>query len=395
MTRKILSIFIAGLLISVLLLAAAVFSMSTSDSRPFLLFLMLGNSALAILLVAFYAAVRGAWRVLRNTLLDIDSGKPLKSSSLPREEGSALSRIQDRLRSQESEIRELRAVQERLLREKEESDRERSASAEFTGLLNEKLRQIRRTEQEALSKAEQIGRIGAKGEREYERIEGDLEKTAGSAGDFRVSISGLKTLVNDSSRLIIQGEKSIADVTQAMTRIKEGTARIEDVMGIIYDVSERTNLLSLNASIEAARAGEAGRGFSVVADEISKLADRTSTSLKEIEGLIREAEQSVTLGTKMTEESVAVLGNLIRIMSAIEEAASAAENAGGKSAVYISELIGNMSNLSELVEEIQGENASLMQAQENLRAYLEEIRISLPSREDESGDAPASPALED
>lgn len=97
--------------------------------------------------------------------------------------------------------------------------------------------------------------------------------------------------VNNETKATIQ---TISEQTRATN---ESTQKIREVTGLISDIAEETNLLSLNASIEAARAGEAGRGFAVVASQIQKLADQSDNSAKQIEKiidvLIQESEKSV------------------------------------------------------------------------------------------------------
>ena len=94
---------------------------------------------------------------------------------------------------------------------------------------------------------------------------------------------------------------------------------MQNIVGIINDISDKINLLSLNAAIEAARAGDAGRGFAVVADEISKLADQTAHSIKEISDLIQENETEISRGTENVRASVEMISQIISGVNVISE----------------------------------------------------------------------------
>jgi methyl-accepting chemotaxis protein len=144
----------------------------------------------------------------------------------------------------------------------------------------------------------------------------------------------------DVSHLAIEKMRTVFErVEQSVARVFEleaKTRHVHQITGIITSVAQRTNLLSLNASIEAARAGEAGRGFSVVADEIRKLAESAGRSAEEIAKLIHEIESDTSEVAKGMRESSLVVGegredvdtiasSLEQIRSAVGEAARRAE----------------------------------------------------------------------
>jgi methyl-accepting chemotaxis protein len=144
----------------------------------------------------------------------------------------------------------------------------------------------------------------------------------------------------DVSRLAIEKMRTVFEkVEQSVARVFEleaKTRHVHQITEIITSVAHRTNLLSLNASIEAARAGEAGRGFSVVADEIRKLAESAGRSADEIVKLIHEIESDTNEVAEEMRESSVVVGegredvdtiaaSLEQIRQAVSEAATRAE----------------------------------------------------------------------
>ena len=144
----------------------------------------------------------------------------------------------------------------------------------------------------------------------------------------------------DVSRLAIEKMRNVFErvelAVQRVFQLEEKTRHVHQITELITSVAHRTNLLSLNASIEAARAGEAGRGFSVVADEIRKLAESAGHSAEEIAKLIHEIETDTNEVAEGMRESSMVIGegrddvdtiaaSLEQIRSAVGEAARRAE----------------------------------------------------------------------
>lgn len=103
-------------------------------------------------------------------------------------------------------------------------------------------------------------------------------------------------LISDISSKAESGEGSMDVMSSSMSAIYESSVEMTNIVQIINDISDKINLLSLNAAIEAARAGDSGRGFAVVADEISKLADQTAVSIKGIDTLIIKNNQEIKKG---------------------------------------------------------------------------------------------------
>ena len=115
---------------------------------------------------------------------------------------------------------------------------------------------------------------------------------------------------------ISQSMQNVSDKTSDATRQAED---IKNIVGVIKDIADQTNLLALNAAIEAARAGEHGRGFAVVADEVRKLAERTGKSLGEIEANVNVLVQSVSEMSEAIKEQTAGVTQINESIVQLEE----------------------------------------------------------------------------
>ncbi len=155
-------------------------------------------------------------------------------------------------------------------------------------------------------------------------------------------------------------------VTEVAHELQEKISSAEEITQIIYQVSSQTNLLALNASIEAARAGEAGRGFSVVADEIRKLADNTKQSIDKITDLLQGV-------TKLADQTTALVMNSVQASDAQAEYIDEVTAAFRSIADVVEVLNSNMTSLDALSNDLHESNNVIIDSLANQQAASEQI----------------------
>jgi methyl-accepting chemotaxis protein len=168
--------------------------------------------------------------------------------------------------------------------------------------------------------ADSTGRTSSEAAAASQEISSNIQSVAKTAEDITSSVHAIGHKVQEASHIASEAVKQAKSTDGKIAQLSQSAARIGDVIKLITDVAEQTNLLALNATIEAARAGEAGRGFAVVASEVKALAAQTAKATDEIAAQIAGMQAA-------TNESVLAIreiGTTITLISEISSAISAA-----------------------------------------------------------------------
>ncbi|MDY0233198.1 MAG: methyl-accepting chemotaxis protein [Sulfurimonas sp.] len=177
-------------------------------------------------------------------------------------------------------------------------------------------------------------------------------------GDTQANIISLGKKIQSS----VEKETSLAS---ELNRLSQDAQKTKDVLGVIDDIADQTNLLALNAAIEAARAGEHGRGFAVVADEVRLLAEKTQTSLGEINIIITAVVDSIQkISTQMNDNAKEIYE--------LENVSSSANEVIDKLIAVSSKNIKLSNNIAQKALEVKGETKEVMESSKQIEVIFNE-----------------------
>ena len=173
------------------------------------------------------------------------------------------------------------------------------------------------------------------------------------------------------------GAQAIAKAIESMDLISKSSEDISEIVKVISEIANQTNLLAFNAAIEAARAGEHGLGFSVVADEVRKLAERSSLATKEISTLINESVKRVSEGSEISKQAGVAFGKIVEGVNKTTQAISEVSCAAEEQLVAAKEISSAIQEVAEQTEVSAAASESIASATRELSIGASELKSTV------------------
>jgi methyl-accepting chemotaxis protein len=278
------------------------------------------------------------------------TGEPLKGDSSD-EIGDLIAAVNQMQRSLREIIHSMAATAEHVASASEEISSTATQMAQGAEVQRDQASQVARAMQEMSSTVLQVSE--------------NSNKAAEAARQAAETARQGGKVVQDTLAKMQAISESVSGTSKKILELGKSSDQIGRIIGVIDDIADQTNLLALNAAIEAARAGEQGRGFAVVADEVRKLAERTTTATKEIarmieniQGETKSAVEAMDRETRHANEGVATtaeagasLEQIIRMAEQVGEMILHIATAATQQSSTTEQVSGSMEQIANLIKE--------------------------------------------
>lgn len=253
-------------------------------------------------------------------------------------------------------------------------------STELLAASKEQLREIRETGNSVVEMVQRINRVSEQAQESADVARQSLKAAEVGLQAVQNTIGGMNSI-----------RDQIQDTSKRIKRLGESSQEIGEITELISDITEQTNVLALNAAIQAASAGDAGRGFSVVAEEVQRLAERSGDATRQIAALVKAIQtdtqdavgamerstQGVVDGARLSDKAGTALSEIDQVSRLLAELITQISSATLHEAKMANEVVGNIEHILEVTAQTSEGTRSTATLVRELSKVAEELRQSV------------------